>query len=153
MLWLSTGTMNLFPINLAISLAVLSLERSNFLLHALLIPLSQLRTIAQEKQNLHPHKQRRQQKRLHQIIQQRRSPALKGPVSHKLRQPRHHVNPTSPVVHSCRPVGAQQVVRKRGPGDDDGGNETSRDGFEEDVEDRIDEAADRAEVGREVFVL
>lgn len=63
------------------------------------------------------------------------------------------MNPTSPVVDGCRAVGTQEVVRKRGPGDDDGSNETARDGFEEYVEDRIDEAADRAEVGREVLVL
>lgn len=79
-------------------LAILSLKRSNLLLHTLMVPSPQLRPITQEEKNLHPNKQRRQQKRLHQVIQQRRRPPLKRAVSDELGHPGQHVDPTGPVV-------------------------------------------------------
>lgn len=127
-------------------------ERSNLLLHTLMIPSPQLRPITQEEKNLHPNKQRRQQKRLHQVIQQRRSPPLKRTVSDELSHPGQHVDPAGPVVDAGA-VGAQEVVCARGAGDDDRGDQAAGDGFEEDVEDGVDEAADCAEVGWEVLIL
>lgn len=73
-------------------------------------------------------------------------------MTKKLQHPRRHLNPTSPVVDRCA-VGTQKVVCECGAGDDNGRNETARDGFEEDVEDRIYEAADRSEIGREILIL
>lgn len=127
-------------------------ERSNLLLHTFMVPSPQLRPITQEEENLHPDKQRRQQKRLHQVIQQRRGPPLERAVSDKLGHPRQHVDPAGPVV-DVGAVGAQEVVCARGAGDDDRGDQAAGDGFEEDVEDGVDEAADCAEVGWEILIL
>lgn len=132
---------------------LLTLKRSNLLLHALVVPRPQLRPVPQEEQNLHPHKQWRQQKCLQQIIQQRGCPALEFPVPDELRQPCYHMDPASPEVDRWCVVRAQQVVCAGRTREDNWCDECPCDGLEEDVEDRVDKSTDRPEVDREVLIL
>lgn len=78
---------NTNPLFSRLLLLLLLSELRDLHLHVLVHPLLQLRTIAKEEQDLHPHKQRSKQQGLGQVVEQRRGTTFEFPVSNKLRQP------------------------------------------------------------------
>ena len=134
---------------LLLRLALLLPELRNLQFHVLVHPLLQFRAVAEEEQNLHPDKQRRQQQGLHEVIEQCRGPPFERPVPDELRQPRHHVNTPGVVVHD-HAVSAEEIVAGGCGADHQRRDQTTRDGFEEHIKDGVDERTDRAGIGREV---
>lgn len=59
----------------------------------------------------------------------------------------------SPPVHRSCVVGAQEVVGARCTRDDNRGNQSAGDGFEQYVENGVDKPANRPDVGWEVVIL
>lgn len=130
-------------------LVLLLPELRNLQFHVLVHSLLQFRAVAEEEQNLHPDKQRRQQQGLHEVIEQCRGPPFERPVPDELRQPRHHVNTPGVVVHN-HAVSTEEIIAGGCGADHQRRDQTTRDGFEEHIKDGVDERTDRAGIGREV---
>lgn len=63
------------------------------------------------------------------------------------------MDPASPPVHGSCVVGTQEVVGARCTRDDNRGNQSAGDGFQQYVENGVDKTANRPDVGWEVVIL
>ena len=132
--------------------SLLHLKLDNLLLDTLMQPGLQFGPIPHRKENLHPHKQGRQQQRLDQVIQQCGGPLLKGSVPNELGNPRYDKESSRNVIRHPA-VGRIQVIGTCGSSDEERGQKTPGHRFQEEVEQGVDQGAYRGEVEGEVLDL
>lgn len=85
-------------LRLALSLRLARAIRRNILLNLPLKSFPQLRPVSKRKQSLQPHKERRQEDGLHQIVEQRRSASFIDAVSNELCKPAEDVDADRPFI-------------------------------------------------------
>lgn len=71
-------------------------------------------------------------------------------MAHKLGDPGHNLDRNGGLVGAARAHG-REVVRERGPAEDQGEQCRARDGFKQDVEGAVDQGGDGAQVEGEVW--
>ena len=88
---------------------LLRLEFLNLSLNVLIQPRLQLLSIPKLEQNLHPYKERRQEERLNEVIQQCRCPPLVLSVPDELGEPAHDMDCDSYLIRERVVVGGKIV--------------------------------------------